>query len=479
MPLAPRPRRLAAVALTAAAVLVLPLALAACDAKSYPNSTFLPHTEFGQAIDDLWNLLLRIGTLVFIFVEGLLVITIIRYRRKPGAQPPRHVHGNTTLEILWTIIPAVILVFIAVPTVKTIFKTEAKASADALQVEVYGHQWWWEFRYPQYGVTTANELYLPIGRKVNFALRTQDVLHSFWIPQLGGKRDLISNHTNYLWFTPDASMATSAWNGTCNEYCGASHANMKFRVFVVPGADFAKWATHQAGPSVFDVTAAAPVPPTPPVTPPAAPAPPAPPARRSAARPIDNGTGIVHPVAAIVGPGGARVGTPVGTPVGAPAAQPAPSDSPTIVQGGAQATSDGDVFPRDSLRPYNIPATPTPEGLAFTSGLVGDAARGQKVYSVSACIGCHTIKGNPSSVGITGPNLTHVASRFTIAAGLYPNDTDHLRLWIKNARLMKPGVLMLTLGLNQIDPQTRARVTAGGLTDQQIADITAYLQALK
>ena len=460
MPLAPRPRRTAAVALTVAAVLVIPLALAACDAKSYPNSTFLPHTEFGQAIDDLWNLLLRIGTAVFIFVEGLLVITIIKYRRRPGAAPPRHVHGNTTLEILWTVIPAVILVFIAVPTVKTIFKTEAKASADALQVEVYGHQWWWEFRYPQYGVTTANELYLPLGRKVNFALRTQDVLHSFWIPQLGGKRDLISNHTNYLWFTPDSSMSTSAWNGTCNEYCGASHANMRFRVFVVPGADFARWATHQAGPAVFNATAVAPTPP------PVAPASPAAPPRRTAARSPTGSDGLVHPVAAVVDASGQ------------PSAAP-PTEPPTIVQGGIQSASDGDVFPRDSLRPYNIPATPTPDGLTFTAGLVGDASRGQKVYSISACIGCHTIKGNPSSVGITGPNLTHIGSRFTIAAGLYPNDTEHLRLWIKNARRMKPGVLMLTLGLNQTDPQTGATVTAGGLTDQQIADIAAYLQALK
>ncbi len=464
MPFPSRPRRQVAVALTVAAVLAVPLLLAACDVKSYPNSTFLPHSEFGKAIDDLWNLLLQLGTLVFVFVEGLLVYTIIKYRHRPGAAPPRHVHGNTTLEIMWTVIPAVILVFIAVPTVKTIFKTESRASADALQVEVYGHQWWWEFRYPQYGVTTANELYLPIGRKVNFALRTQDVLHSFWIPQLGGKRDLISNHTNYLWFTPDSTMSTSAWNGTCNEYCGASHANMRFRVFVVPPADFARWATHQAGPAVFPVAVAPP--------PPAAPAPAAAPARRPAGRTASaaaDAQPVVRPVANVAN--------------GALSTQPsanadANADDPTIVQGGSQAP-DGDVFPRDSLRPYNIPATPTPDGLTFTPGLVGDAGRGQKVYSVSACIGCHTIKGNPNSVGITGPNLTHVGSRFTIAAGLYPNDTEHLRLWIKNAREMKSGVLMLTLGLNQIDPQTGMKVTAGGLTDQQIADIAAYLQALK
>lgn len=448
---APRPRRPASTALTAAAAIVVLLVVAACG-QTYPNSTFQPHTEFGQQIDDLWNLLLRLGTAVFIFVEVLLVITIIRYRQRPGDAAPRHVHGNTTLEILWTVIPAVVLAFIAVPTVKTIFRTQAKASADALQVEVYGHQWWWEFRYPQYGVVTANELYLPIGRKVNFALRTVDVLHSFWIPQMGGKRDLISNHTNYLWFTPDSSMATSAWNGTCNEYCGASHANMRFRVFVVPSSDFQKWAAHQAGPAVFNATA-----------PPPAPAPPAtPPARTAALEPPPAAAGLVHPVASVSGA----------------AAPTAPAVDPPQ---GVSAADDGNVFPRDRLLPYNIPTTPTPEGLAFSPNLVGNAARGQKTYSTAACIGCHTIKGNPNSVGITGPNLTHVGSRFTIAAGVYPNDTEHLRLWVKNARLMKPGVLMLTLGLNETDPQTGAKVAAatGGLTDQQIADIVAYLQALK
>ena len=100
------------------------------------------------------------------------------------------------------VLPALILVMIAIPTVQTIFKTQAKASTGSLQVEVIGHQWWWEFRYPELGVTTANELYIPAGRTVNFALRTKDVLHSFWTPNLGGKRDLISNKTNYLWYTP-------------------------------------------------------------------------------------------------------------------------------------------------------------------------------------------------------------------------------------------------------------------------------------
>ena len=127
----------------------------------------------------------------------------------------------------------------------------------------------------------------------------------------------------------------------------------------------------------------------------------------------------------------------------------------------------------------SIPKTPVPDGVTFPDGLTGDAARGQKIYSSSACIGCHKIQGNPMSMGIVGPNLTHVGSRHTIAAGIYPNDAKHLALWIKNARLLKPGSQMPTLGRNQRDPITKQTVTTGGLDDQQIADIVAYLQALK
>ena len=161
-----RPRRRLLAALAAGVALTL----AACTSDTYPNSTFHHTTEFNESIDFLWDRLLFWGTIVFLLVETMLVYTIIKFRGKEGQSEPKHVHGNTTLEILWTAIPALILVFIAVPTVRTIFRTQAKAAPNALQVEVIGHQWWWEFRYPQYGVTTANELYLPTGRTVYFAL---------------------------------------------------------------------------------------------------------------------------------------------------------------------------------------------------------------------------------------------------------------------------------------------------------------------
>jgi cytochrome c oxidase subunit II len=393
-----RLRRLASYTLVAALV----VAAASCN-EAHPNTTLVPHSDLGREIDFLWDRLLLLGTIVFILVEGALIYVVFRYRRRENQGPPPQTHGSTGLEITWTLIPAVILVFIAVPTVRTIFITQAQAAPGSLNIEVTGHQWWWEFRYPEYGITTANEIYIPAGRTVNFRLRSADVIHSFWTPQLGGKRDVITNRTNYLWYTPDSSTAGSVWNGFCVEYCGASHANMRFRVFTVKPQEFDSWVAGQKMPARFGAVATA---------------------------------------------------------------------------GGLPA---GYIFPRQQIPDYAVPHAPTPAGLKFTPGLTGNAARGLRVFSGAACIGCHSIAGNPAAMGVTGPNLTHVGSRSTIAAGRYPNAAAYLALWIKNARAMKPEVLMPTLGLDEYDPVLKAKVTAatGGLTDQQIADIVAYLTALK
>jgi cytochrome c oxidase subunit 2 len=472
MPVLPRLRRLTIAALPALAA----VALTACNNAAYPNSIFHDHTEFNREVGSLFKILIYLGTAVFIFVEGILLYAIFRYRRRSESDRPEHVHGNTTLEILWTAIPALILAFIAVPTVRTIFKTQAKAKADALQVEVIGHQWWWEFRYPQYKITTANELYLPIGRTVNFTLRTQDVLHSFWVPQMGGKRDLITNHPNYLWYTPD-SVGVMAWNGMCVEYCGASHANMRFKAFTVTPAEFAQWAAHQVTPAAFGAVA------------PAAPA--AAPATGAAVTP-DSTKGPASSTAqqAQVAAGAAGASGPASTvtaPNGPQAAGATNRPDAQNVAVDSAAAAGGTVqqagyvaYPREKLPAWTIPKTPTPAGLSFNTALVGNADRGLKLLSTGqgGCVGCHMINGNPVMMGVIGPNLTHVASRTTIAGGLYPNDAKHLALWIKNSRAMKPGVIMPTLGKGQFDPMTKAAVPMG-LTDEQIADIVAYLQALK
>ena len=419
-------RGLAPLALTA--LLIVGVA-ATAGAQQYPNTTFNYTTDLNEATTHLWDSLIFWATIVFVVVEVGILYIIFKFKARPNSPDPKHVHGNTTLEIAWTAIPAVILAFIAVPTVKTIFMTQAKAPANALQVEVIGHQWWWEFRYPEYGITTANELYLPVNRPVNFKLNTVDVLHSFWIPRLGGKRDLISNRTNYLWMTPRDSMTLKSLNGTCNEYCGSSHANMKFRVFTVSPEQFASWAAHQKAPAVFGAV----VPPAPAATP------------------------VTTPAAATTK--GGQVGTAL-----ANAAVPEPV---------------GFVFPKEKLETYNIPTAAPPASIAFTAGLMGDAERGRQVYSRSACIGCHKINGNPMSAGMVGPNLTHVGSRYTIAGALFANNTDNLVRWIKNAPAMKPGSLMPAIGTGEYNPAIKAKVTMGGLSDQQIADVAAYLQALK
>jgi cytochrome c oxidase subunit 2 len=457
----PGTRKAGAVALTVA----LAALLAACGGN-YPESIFHHRSEVNRDVDGLFRLLIGLGTFVFIFVEAILVWTLIKFRKRPGQAEPQHVHGNTTLEIAWTVIPLIILGVIAVPTIRTIFKTQAVARSDALQVEVIGHQWWWEFRYPQYQITTANELYLPLGRTVNFTLKSQDVIHSFWIPALSGKRDVIPNRTNYLWFSPDSAGA-SAWNGACAEYCGTSHANMRFKTFTVADADFESWARHQA-------EAAAPPPGLPAptqsqVTPGAAGAQPAAPAGAQV-RPGIN-AGKTQSSAGPTVPSAGRPG--VGVPGAQDTAQAA--NAPQVAQAGFT------MYPREQLPPNTIPQTPIPAGLTFDDNLLGkgDPANGAKIMtSTGGCLACHMIKGNPMMVGVIGPNLTHLATRSSIAGGLFPNDDRHLARWIKNAREMKQGVIMQTFGANEYDPVLKRRNTPG-LTDQQIADIVAYLQTLK
>jgi cytochrome c oxidase subunit II len=430
-----RLRRLAPIGVAA----VLALALAAC-AKDYPNSTLVPHSDLGRSIDFLWDRLLFFGTIVFVLVEGALVWVVFRYRRRKGDPLPTQTHGNVPLEIAWTLIPAAILAFIAVPSVKTVFETQAPAPANSLIIEVYGHQWWWEFRYPEYKFTTANEIYIPKGRTVDLVLHSSDVIHSFWIPRLAGKRDLVPNHVNHIWFTPDTNVATTVWNGFCAEYCGSSHGEMKFRVVTVSPDQFASWVTRQQAPGFFS-----------PAAPPAPAGPPAVPSTTIAAA-VDTATR------------NATAAPPPTTPV-APTASPAQLASYTL--------------PRAEVPAYAIPNTPFPVAVKFNDQLQGDPAAGEKLFvGAGTCNACHAVAGNSLAVGTIGPNLTHIGSRIAIGAGMYVNDRPHLSRWVKNARLMKSGVLMPTLGKGEYDPQTKA-TTPAGLSDQQVADIVAYLQALK
>lgn len=448
----PGTRNAGAVALTVA----LAVLMAACGGN-HPDSIFHSRTDFNRDVDHLFKLLIYAGTAVFIFVEVILVLTLIKFRKRPGQPEPEHVHGNTTLEIAWTVIPLLILIVIGIPTVRTIFKTQAAAREDALQVEVIGHQWWWEFRYPQYTtrnasgrvdtLITANELYLPLGKTVNFSLKSKDVIHSFWVPALAGKRDVMPNHTNYLWYTPD-STTMDAWNGACVEYCGTSHANMRFKAFTVSQADFESWAAHQLQPGVGTPTPAAPGAATAPAG-----------ATAPATQVATTAPGQTPSTPAANQPGAGVPTTPAVTPV---------------IQAGFTA------FPREKLPAHAIPQTPLPTDLAFDDNALanGDPVNGRKLVTSGMCIACHTVRGEPTMLGNIGPNLTHIGSRTTFGGGLYPTDARHLARWIKHSAKLKPGSLMNSFGIGEFDPVTKSTVKIG-FTDPQIADVVAYLLSLK
>lgn len=327
-------------------VVVLPalvMILSACSGD-YVQNAMDPHSDFARTINDLFWTIIWWSIAIFVLVEVLLVYALFRFRRRPGQPLPAQVHGNTRIEIAWTLAPALILATVAVPTVQTIFATQAPPSPEHLQVRAIGHQWWWEFRYPGLNIVTANELWIPKGRPVDIALESADIIHSFWVPKLGGKRDLIPGHVNRISLTP--SVSDLYW-GQCAEFCGASHANMGFRVMVTEPADFETWVRDFQAPKPPDAT------------------------------------------------------------------------DPLVAQG-AQA------------------------------------------FVARACIGCHRIAGT-AAAGVVGPDLTYLARRHTIAAGMMPNTPENLARWLKNPPAVKPGSLMPNLNLD----------------DTTVQALVAYLGSLK
>lgn len=330
-----RLRRLALGALVGAAVVATS---AACGAGEW--STLNPVSDYGRSLLDVYDDVLLWTMGIFVVVEALLLFALWRFRSREGeGEVPEQVHGHTALEIGWTLAPAAILFFIAIPTIKTIFSTQGEPpQRDPVEVKVTGHQWWWEFEYPDLGVVTANELHVPVGRTVRLTLTSADVIHSFWSPRVGGKRDLNPGTENTLWFTPDS---TGVYEGQCAELCGTSHANMRFRIFVDE-------------PDVFDAWVEA-------------------------------------------------------------RARPAEPDS-----------------------------------------------AGFQTFLTSGCAACHAIDGTPSQ-GRVGPDLTHVGSRTTIAAGIRPNTPDHLAGWLRTPDSVKPGALMPDLNLSE----------------EKIETLVAFLEGLK
>ena len=211
------------------------------DPEHFPQTALFPISDFAKIGDAVQTTTFYWAVGVFILVEGALLYVMFRYRGKPNDPEPAQIHGNTAIEIIWTLIPALILAAIAVPTVRGIFDTNATPKGDALKIEVIAHQWWWEFRYPEYNITTANQLYIPVGRKVALKELSADVIHSFWAPRFAGKRDVFPNRETRLWFTAEKA---GEYPGQCTEFCGIQHARMSFRVMAQEPADFEAWVKH-------------------------------------------------------------------------------------------------------------------------------------------------------------------------------------------------------------------------------------------
>lgn len=227
------------------------IVVAGCEVAWPAWRTLMPQSDFGRMVLDVYEDILWWSIGIFVVVEFLLLFAVIRFRRRPGdTGQPEQVHGYTALELGWTFVPAAILFFIAIPTVRTIFQTQSEPTQnDPLEVRVVGHQWWWEFQYPGLGIATANELHVPRGRTAMLTLTSADVIHSFWIPRLGGKRDLNPGEENRLWFTPDSA---GEFDGQCAEFCGASHANMRMKVVVEEPDAFERWVATLRSPAPVD-----------------------------------------------------------------------------------------------------------------------------------------------------------------------------------------------------------------------------------
>ena len=307
-------------------------------------------TPQGRAIADLFVAALALSALILALVYGLLAYALRRYRGRPGDPEPPQVEGNRRLELIWTATPLLLLVVVFVLTVQTMRAVDTPPDAPGtLRVQAIGHQWWWEFRYPDLGVVTANELHAPVGVPLRVELEAADVIHSFWVPALGWKRDAIPGKTNVMALRVDEA---GVYDGACAEFCGVQHAWMRIRLVAEPAEQFGAWVRGQQQPA--------------------------------AAPPAD---------------------------------------------------------------------TPGP-------GKVSLVARGQQVFLQLTCVNCHTVRGTPAA-GRVGPDLTHVGSRATLGGGVVDNTPDTMARWIRDARTLKPGVLMPPFALSDDDLSALAAYLRG------------------
>ena len=325
------------------------LCIAEPQATNPVPSIFEPHSTPADSILDLSNFVLGITGLIFLVVATLLTYAVVKFRSKAGEaeREPAQVYGSTQIELAWTVIPILIVVVLFLATARVLHAIQdAPKPAAAVEVTAIGHQFWWEFRYPHLGVVTANELHIPVSDPAHptptfLKLLSADTDHSFWVPQLAGKTDLIPNRINETWVDPHR---TGLFLGQCAQYCGTQHAKMLLRVSVETPEAFQAWVNAQKQPAIQDEKEEA----------------------------------------------------------------------------------------------------------------------GRRVFENTACVNCHAV-GGTNATGRFGPDLTHLMSRATIAAGAAENTKENLRLWIQKPDAIKPGSLM----------------PAMQLTDADLDALVRYLETLK
>ncbi|HTR60732.1 MAG TPA: cytochrome c oxidase subunit II [Candidatus Binataceae bacterium] len=227
--------------------LLMPVLSGCTASRELPMTTLAPKSDLA---DWIYHLFLEVtlwdaGILAIVLVAFVLAVFVFSTRVGEAA-PPKSAASDLGLEVAWTIGPALVVLMISIPTVRTIFRSQPRIAPEgALHIKVTAHQWWWEFQYEDSGVKTANELHLPIGRPIRLDLVSADVIHSFWVPQLGGKRDVVPGQINELTFV---AQIPGTYPGQCAEFCGDSHANMRFRAMVETPDQFAAWTAQQLKP---------------------------------------------------------------------------------------------------------------------------------------------------------------------------------------------------------------------------------------
>ena len=302
-----------------------------------------PQSPQARAIYDLGIVSTIIFVLIFVIVTGAIVYAIFRFRGREGEPDPKQFAGSERVEMIWTAIPFLIVVFLFVLTLRGMNRADPPP-APSPDLVVTGHQFWWQAQYPASGAVTANEIHIPVGKALSVRLDSQDVLHEFWVPELARKMSTVPGQRNHIWLQADKP---GVYIGQCSEFCGTQHAWMRILVVAEEPSKFEEWQRAQ-------------------------------------------------------------------------------------LQPGQTATGDA-------------------------------ATKGLALFQTSTCINCHAIRGVAGADARVAPDLTHVAGRKQLAAGILENTPANMRLWLKNPQHIKPGALMPDFSL----------------TDQQLNELAAYLETLR